>query len=144
MEAIGFSPSGQIMTILERPSQDNGNYRTLVHSGDKTWSDGPDLTSDGAFHATDADYGPDGRLYVLERNFSLIWGYATRLSAYRVTSNGFSDPEVLMQTSPGDFGNFEGLDVWTDAAGWTRATLITDNNFMPFSSTTIAEIVLAQ
>ena len=144
MEAICLSPSGQIMAILERLSPDNGNYRTLVRSGDKTWSDGPDLTTDGAFQATDADYGPDGRLYVLERDFSLIWGYATRLSAYLVTSDGFSDPEVRLQTSPGDFGNFEGLDVWIDAAGRTRATLITDNNFMPLSSTTIAEIVLAQ
>lgn len=143
MEAICISSSGQIMAILERLSQGNRGYQTLVHSGEKVWRDGPDLATDGAFQATDADYGPDGRLYVLERDFSLIWGYTSRLSSYQVTSNGFSAPEILMQTAPGDYGNFEGLDVWKDAAGQTKATLISDNNFMPFSSTSIAEIVLA-
>ena len=142
MEALAIADDGKIICILENPAPDRGTYQSLVHTGGKVWADGPNLASDGNFQATDADYGPDGRMYVLERDFSPIWGYRTRISAYRPNASGFSVPDIVMETRAGDYADFEGLDVWTDAKGRTIATVISDNNFLPLAPTTIAEFVL--
>ncbi len=141
MEALALGAGGRILTVLETPLAD-GDYRTLEYRGGKTWTDGPQLRSDGLFSATDADFGPDGRLYVLERNFSIVWGYQARISVYAPTDEGFAAPGILLLTNAGAWGDFEGMDVWTDAQGRTVATLIADNNFLPLSPTTIAEFDL--
>lgn len=141
MESLALSSSGRILTIVESPS-DDGSYRTLDHLGGEKWGDGPSLASDGMFSATDADYGPDGRLYVLERDFSALWGYRTRISAYAPEGSGFGPPDVVLLTEPGTWGDFEGMDVWADPKGRLIATLIADDNFLPLSPTTIAEFDL--
>ena len=143
MEALSVAPDGQIMTILENSTGD-GAYQTFVYQGGIDWVNGPALASDGRFRATDSVYGPDGRLYVLERSFSPLWGYTTRISAYRAAGKGFSQPEVVLQTGAGEFGDLEGLDVWTDSKGRTIATMVTDNNFLPFVPTKVAEFVLSE
>jgi hypothetical protein len=146
MEALAIDAKGHIMTVLERPVVGKV-YRTLSYLGGDDWKDGPKLISDGRFMATDADFGPDGRLYVLERRFSFIWGYSTRISAYSAMGYGpdagFTPPEIILQTNPGAYSDFEGLSLWQDAKGRIIATLISDNNFLPFSPTTIAEFVVA-
>jgi hypothetical protein len=142
LESLAIDSSGQILAILERPVVGKV-YRTLVYQGGDDWQDGPQLPSDGRFMATDADYGPDGRLYVLERRFSILWGYTTRISAYRPIAGGYSRPERILQTNAGEYADFEGLSLWKDTQGRTIATLISDNNFLPFTPTTIAEFVVA-
>jgi hypothetical protein len=51
-------------------------------------------------------------------------------------------PEVVFETTPGIYSDFEGLSLWTDAKGRLIATLVSDNNFLPFSSTMLAEFAL--
>lgn len=143
MEALAIDTEGRILTVLEAPLAD-GAYSTLAYRGGKTWTDGPRLASDGQFSATDADFGPDGRLYLLERKFSVLWGYQTRISAYAVNGEGFAPPRILLLTDMGTWGDFEGMDVWTDPQGRTISTLIADNNFLPLSPTTIAEFDLTE
>lgn len=143
MEALAISSTGQIITLLEEPAADKG-YVSFVYHGDDKWAEGLYLATDGRFMATDADFGPDGRLYVLERQFSYIWGYATRISVYTPLEVGYSMPEVVLETSPGSYSGFEGLSLWTDAKGRLIATLVSDNNFLPFSSTMLAEFALDQ
>ncbi len=144
IEALAIADSGQIIAVLEGPLPGSARYRTFVYAGGTVWTDGPDLISDGAFQATDADYGPDGRLYVLERDLSVLWGFTTRISAYSPLATGFSAPAVMMVTARGEYGDFEGLDVWADARGRTIATVISDSNFLPFARTTIAEFILGR
>ena len=143
-ESLAIEATGKEIVILESPLARSGGYRSLVHPGGRIWNEGPSLASDGAFKAVDADFGPDGRLFVLERRFSMIWGYTTRISAYRVTAAGFSAPEILLQTLAGQFGDFEGMDIWAGPNNQTIATLISDDNFLPFEETTIAEFTLAR
>lgn len=140
MESLAISPDGKAMTILEDPGH-RGNYRTLRYLGGRDWKWGPWLPSDGVFRATDAVWGPDGNLHVLERAFSLIWGYTSRISLYRPEGGGFSAPEVEWRSEAGAFQDFEGMDVQRDKAGRLVYTLISDNNFLPFETTTVAELV---
>lgn len=141
MEALALGAEGRLLTVVEAPQTD-GAYQTLEYRGGRRWDDGPPLPSDGLFSATDADFGPDGRLYLLERNFSVLLGYQTRISAYAVNGEGFAPPRILLLTDAGTWGDFEGMDIWTDPQGRTIATLIADNNFLPLSPTTIAEFDL--
>ncbi|MCX8508211.1 MAG: esterase-like activity of phytase family protein, partial [Rhodobacteraceae bacterium] len=72
-----------------------------------------------------------------------LLGYRSRISRYLPESSGFSAPETVLETRRGDYGNFEGLDIWTDATGRHRATMITDNDFSRFRQTAVAEFRLA-
>ncbi|MCY1128062.1 esterase-like activity of phytase family protein [Frigidibacter sp. RF13] len=140
MESLALSGDGRVMTLLEVPAADG--YATFAYRGGRTWVAGPVLSTDGAFDAVDADFGPDGRLYVLERAYSILSGYQTRISAYAAEGERFGAPEVLLQTEAGAFGDFEGMDVWRDPAGRMIATLISDNNFISLIPTVIAEFEL--
>jgi len=141
MESLALSPDGQILTILE--ASQGGSYRTFAYQGGITWTDGPSLPTDGRFHATDADFGPDDRLYVLERRLTVFRGIKSRISVYDRTASGFSEPTVVMESGYGTYGDLEGLDVWTNAAGQTIATVIADNNFAVGEPTLIAEFALS-
>ncbi|WP_284164854.1 esterase-like activity of phytase family protein [Frigidibacter sp. SD6-1] len=140
MESLALSDDGRVMTLREAPGPDG--YASFLYRGGRTWVTGPSLVTDGSFAAVDADFGPDGRLYVLERSYSILSGYQTRISAYRAEGEGFGAPDVLLQTEAGAFGDFEGMDVWRDPAGRMIATLISDNNFVSLIPTVIAEFEL--
>lgn len=144
IEALAIGPDGGMIAILETPRGDAPAYATLLYRGGQTWVAGPGLATDGSFQATDADFGPDGALYVLERRLSILAGYTTRINAYRAAGDGYGAPQVVAETGAGDFGDFEGMDVWADADGRLIATLITDDNFLPDSATVIAEFPLGQ
>jgi len=139
MESLAIGPDGQVMTILEVPGKD-GAYQTLIHQGGDNWQPGPTLAGGGTFSATDAAWGPDGQLYVLERQYSVVFGYKSRISSYATTASGFGNPKVEWQSQAGEFGDFEGMDITLNAAGAMIFTLISDNNFLPTEATTIAEL----
>lgn len=142
MEALALRRDGSLLAVLEMPGAD-GAYKTFFHKPKGAFADGPPLATDGRFDATDADFGPDGRLYLLERSFSYLWGYQTRISVYAPDAAGFGPPQVAMLTKLGTYGDFEGMDVWKNAKGEMIATLISDNNFLPLTDTTIAEFRLS-
>lgn len=89
-----------------------------------------------------ADFGPDGRLYVLERDFTWMGGFSNRVRSFRLGPDGFDDEATLLQTPFGSADNFEGITVWRDDDGGVRATLIADDNFFALQSTVISEYLL--
>jgi len=50
--------------------------------------------------------------------------------------------QVLLQTPVGFHDNLEGVSIWRDAQGRLRASMVADNNFLPFLSSGIVEYTL--
>lgn len=102
---------------------------------------------DPAFLPAGADFGPDGRLYVLERKFLGPGGFASRVIALDLPAGDappgedppMLQPQTVLETPPGLHDNLEGLAVWRDAAGQIRLTLIADDNFTFYLRTEIVE-----
>lgn len=86
----------------------------------------------GGYDLTDAKVGPDGRLYVLERKFSLLGGLWARIRAFRLADirpGAVIDGEVVMEASMAEqIDNMEGLSIWRTDGGETRLSLISDDN----------------
>jgi hypothetical protein len=89
-----------------------------------------------------ADFGPDGRLYVLERQFRGLGGFASRIRRIVPQGPGIAAEEVLIETAPGASGNLEGLSVWRDAGGTLRLTTVADDNFLFVLGTEVVEFAV--
>lgn len=141
LETLALDAAGTLYAIpersgaLERPFP---VYRLLGDHWDKRWR----IRRDGAFLPVDADFGPDGRLYLLERDFTWLGGFATRVRRFDVGPDGFTGEVTLLRTPFGALDNMEGLATWRDAAGRIRVTLLSDDNFFPLQKTMFAEYVL--
>ncbi|MBB5220286.1 hypothetical protein HNP73_000207 [Amaricoccus macauensis] len=120
---------------LERPFP---VYRLIGGRWDKSWT----IPRVPPFLPVDADFGPDGRFYLLERDFKWLGGFATRLRRFDVTPDGFVNGTTLLETSFGQLDNMEGIAAWQDAAGRTRLTMISDDNFFPLQQTIFVEYVV--
>ena len=88
-----------------------------------------------------ADFGPDGRFYVLERDTGAI-GFRSRLRRWNVTANGVTGEEILFQSRLTAHDNLEGVPVWRDGQGRLRATMVSDNNFLVLQRTELVEYLL--
>jgi hypothetical protein len=97
----------------------------------------------GPFLVTGADWGPDGRLYVLERDFAWL-GFRTRVRRFTLGEEGFDAGETLLATGWRILDNMEGISVWEDPNGATRVTLMSDDNFFPLQQTIFAEYVVIE
>ncbi len=81
----------------------------------------------GPFLIVGADIGPDGRLYMLERDFAGI-GFRSRIRRFDLDGG---NEETMLETGLRTHDNLEGISVWQDAQG-LRLTLISDDNFRVF------------
>ncbi|KPP93078.1 MAG: hypothetical protein HLUCCA08_10795 [Rhodobacteraceae bacterium HLUCCA08] len=104
------------------------------------WQPVFDYRRDGAFYPSGADFGPDGRLYVLERAF-INFRFAVQVRRLDLATG---TDEVVLRTARGVEGNLEGLAVWRDAAGATRLLLVTDNNGLDRQRNEIVEYRLTE
>ncbi len=137
LETLAIDRTGTLYAIPERSgalTRPFPVYRLRGKSWDKPWS----IPREGPFLISDADFGPDGDLYVLERDFSWI-GFRTRVRRFTPGPDGLANEITLLQTGWGELDNMEGISVWRDGGGDTRVTMISDDNFFPLQRTIIAE-----
>ncbi len=138
LEALAIGDDQTLYTLPERPhSKTVPVYRW--HNG--VWDKTLQLPRRDGFAAVAADI-LDGKLYLLEREFRMIGGFASRLRRFDITDSGLVAEKTLFETPMGMFDNLEGMSVWRDATGAVRATMISDDNFFFLQQTQIIEFRL--
>ena len=138
LEALAIGPDGTLFTLPERsgrPERPFPVYRFQNGQWDKSLS----IPREGGFLAVGADFGPDGRFYLLEREFRGLSGFASRLRRFTLTDAGFVDAKTLLETPVGLHDNLESVSIWRDAAGHLTASMISDDNFTPLLRSEIVE-----
>jgi len=140
-EALAIDAAGILHAIPERSGAWDRPFPVYRFRHGR-WDHALRLPREGKFLVVGADFGPDGQLYVLEREFSWLGGFATRLRRFAVGPEGINGGTTLLQTRLGELDNMEGISVWQDDRGRTRVTLISDDNFLALQRTLLAEYIL--
>ncbi|WP_347311616.1 esterase-like activity of phytase family protein [Defluviimonas sp. SAOS-178_SWC] len=135
-EGLAILPDGGLIAILETPG-DGATFGTYIgRKGD--WQPGPPLPAEDGFDAADAVFGPDGKLWLLERRLAAT-GFATHIRRFAYDGAGFGAPETLLETRAGTLDNMEGMSLWVDPEGRLIVSLISDDNFLFVQKTILAE-----
>lgn len=137
LEALAITGDGALLTLPERSGAHDRPF-PIWRFRDGRWDQPWSLPRTDRWLPVGADIGPDGRFYLLERDFLGILGFANRVRRFALTEEGLSEPELLLQTSPMQYDNLEGIAVWRDAQG-LRLTMISDDNFLLLQRTELVE-----
>ena len=138
LEALAIAPDGTLFTLPERSGELTRPF-PIWRFRDGAWDQPFALRRDGGFLVVGADIGPDGRFYVLEREFHGVTGFASRVRSFALSESGLSDERTELQSSVGQHDNLESLSVWRAADGSLRLTMISDDNFYFFQRTEFVE-----
>ena len=91
-----------------------------------------------------ADFGPDGRFFLLERAFLGAWGFRSRVRVFDIVEDQIVHESVAFETTTSEHDNLEGISVWMDSTGQLRMTMVSDDNFFLLQQTKIVEYALPQ
>ena len=133
LEALAIGQDGALYTMPERSGMATRPFPVFRYQSG-VWDQPFEIPRSGPFLIAGADVGPDGRLYVLERDFAGI-GFRNRVRRFNLDGSG---EELILETGLRTHDNLEGISVWQDAEG-LRMTLISDDNFRIFQRTEIVE-----
>ena len=141
LEALAVDAEGTLYTLPER----SGDWDTdfpLFRYANGAWDESWTIPRVGRFLPVGADFDDRGRFYLLERDFSLLFGFANHIRRFEVTAEGMAGGDVVWQSPHGGFSNLEGLSVWRDGQGRLVASMVSDDNFSPILPTELVEIIL--
>ncbi|MCA2014288.1 esterase-like activity of phytase family protein [Cereibacter sphaeroides] len=127
LESVAVAPDGRVYSIPERAARATYGFPSYVWRNGAGWDGAFRLPSDGQFLPVGADFGPDGRLYVLEREYSAR-GYRSQVRRFSVNGQGISEGQWVMRSEVGQFGNLEGLAVFRDWGGRIRLLMVSDDD----------------
>ena len=135
-EALAVDGAGRLHALPERPE---GEAFPVWRWDGAAWEVAFTVPRRGPMKMVGADFGPDGRLYLLERRLTPL-GFRSRVR--RLEADGTGEATVL-ETRPGRHGNLEGLAVWRDGDGAIRLLMVSDDNFLPLQRGQVVEYRLA-
>ncbi|WP_172327084.1 esterase-like activity of phytase family protein [Mangrovicoccus sp. HB161399] len=137
LEALALDPQGRLVAIPERSGELDRPF-PVYRLENGAWSVPFALRRDPPYLPVGADFGPDGKLYILERHFT---GFAFQSRVRRLSLDGdrVAKEETLYSSFPFQHDNLEGIAVWQEPSGAIRLTLISDDNQNVFQKTEIAE-----
>lgn len=138
LEALAIDVSGTIFAIPER----SGKLATpfpVYRYRDGGWDQPFSIPRRGEFLVVGADFGPDNRMYVLEREHSMLKGFRSRVRSFDVSTAHAMDETLILETDFGTHDNLESLALWQDAQGAIRLTMLSDDNYNPFQRTEFVE-----
>ena len=136
-EALAVMADGTLLTLPERSGQLTRPF-AVWRWRDGVWDQPFSVPRSGDWLAVGADIGPDGRLYLLERDFKGLLGFRSRVRRFDISDSGLSHETVLLESRPLQYDNLEGISVWRDAQD-IRLTLISDDNFGMLQRTELVE-----
>jgi hypothetical protein len=140
LEALAVRPNGTLLTLIEgRAMATTPHMVYRLKKGATQWDTPYSIPRYRPYLPVGADVGPDGRLYVLERHLSGIFGFSSRVRRFDFGAQSLTNETLLLETKPGVHDNLEALAVWRDSAGDIRLTMISDDNFNFFQSTEVVE-----
>jgi hypothetical protein len=139
LESLAIARDGALYALPEDAPLADGTIPLYRFAGDQ-WSVVRSLPASGKFLPVEADIGPDGALYLLERRFRGFLGFASQVR--RFTLDGDDTGQILLTTHTGEHDNLEGLSVWRAPNGHLRLTMISDDNFFPAQRSEIVEYEL--
>ncbi|SDW73046.1 esterase-like activity of phytase family protein [Litoreibacter albidus] len=143
LEALAIDGAGVLYTMPERSGDLNRPFPVFrLRNG--RWDRALSIPRRDGFLPVGADFGPDGRLYLLERELAGLNGFASRVRSFKLERNALSDEREILRTTPGTHDNLEGLAVWATPEGVIRVTMISDDNFKFFQRTELVEYRLVQ
>lgn len=143
IEALAIDDAGTLYTLPERSGDLNRPF-PVFRFRDGVWDRTLSIARRDGFLPVGADFGPDGRLYLLERELTGFNGFATRVRSFAVGDETLSDERELLRTTGGTHDNLEGLSVWATPEGVIHVTMISDDNFRIFQRTELVEYKLDQ
>lgn len=138
LEALAIDSHGWLYTLPERSAGQGLPYPVFIFRNG-AWDQPFSIPRTGTFLPVSADFGPDGKLYILERQFRGIMGFASRVRRFTLTGDSITREETLLQTRSGQHDNLEGLAVWRDKSGDLRLTMVSDDNFIFLQRTELVE-----
>ncbi|MBW4706867.1 esterase-like activity of phytase family protein [Roseobacter sp. YSTF-M11] len=141
LETLFVDADGVLYAVPEGVSRGASEALVYRRKPGQKWDQPFTLELEGDFVPVGGDIGPDGFFYLLERDFFRL-KFRSRVRRMALTPRGFGASETLLETPLRRHGNVEGLAVWEDAAGRTRLTMISDDNFLPVLRTDIIEYVV--
>ena len=141
-ESLARDADGVLYVIPEHPRVDHRGFP--VYAFDRgTWRFAFGLPRRNGYLATSAEFGPDGKFYLLERRLRPI-GFQSRLRRWTIQAGSPTDETLVLETEVGAHDNLEGMSLWQDAAGRLRLTLISDDNKFSLQKTEIVEFILTE
>jgi hypothetical protein len=141
LEALAIDKNGWLYAVPERSGKMNKPFPIYRFNGTR-WDKRLSIPRRGTFLVTGADIGPDGKFYLLERDYFIPLGVTTRVRSFDITKSGLINEQVVLQTRYGAHDNLEGISVWQDDRKRIRITLISDDNFSFFQQTELVEYVI--
>lgn len=141
LEALAIDAKGVLYTLPERSGGEHKPFPVYRFKNGK-WDKRLQIPRDGGYLPVGADFGPDDKFYLLERDFRGLAGFSSRLRRFGLGPKGFDKGETLLETPVGLYDNLEGVSVWRDTAGHLIATMVSDDNFKFFLRSQIVEYQL--
>ena len=144
---VRFGPgSGQegVLLLFAETEDPDGTVPGLIVNGENI--SGFRLDSRGGYDVTDMAILPGGDVVVLERRLGNLIDFSIRLRRIdggSIKPGATLDGEILFKGGLSfAIDNFEGLAVHVTAAGETRLTLISDDNFSPIQQTLLLQFAI--
>lgn len=137
LEALAIDDAGRLYTLPERSGHLTRPFPVWRYEAGK-WHKVFEISRSGGFSPVGADFGPDGRLYLLERSFSGI-SFRSRVRRFTLDDDRIVNEDILFRSPAHQHGNLEGLAVWRDGTGAIRLTMVADNNFKRFQRNEFVE-----
>lgn len=151
IETIATAPAksplaGAKIAVAERSIDTDGNLFAAIFEGAR--NSVFKIRKDADWDASDGAFLPGGDLLLLERRYQGILGglgiRIRRLAGASIRPGALVDGPVIMEADlSNEIDNMEGLDVWIDAAGDTRLTLVSDDNGSIFQRNLLLEFRLS-